>query len=119
MNTLHKSLLRVCALCLASASLFSLAPHASAQNTDDLLRYSLLNPSGSPRFAAMGGAFGALGGNFSTLSVNPAGMGIYSHSEIGLSMSSTTMYGNGTYYGNTHFDNETKSNVPYGGAVFV
>ena len=120
MNTISKTL-RVCALCLASASLLALTlgTQLHAQNTDDLLRYSLLNPSGSPRFAAMGGAFGALGGNFSTLAVNPAGMGIYSHDEIGMSMSSTTMYGHSNYYNETHYDNETKINVPYGGAVFV
>ena len=55
---------------LATGSLF-------AQDDADLLRYSMLNPIGTARYNAMGGAFGALGANFTTLSTNPAGIGFY------------------------------------------
>ena len=37
--------------------------------------------SGSARYTAMGGAFGSLGGEFSSLSSNPAGLGMYQFSE--------------------------------------
>lgn len=90
-----------------------------AQNDADLLRYSLLNPSGSPRFTAMGGAFGALGGNFSALTVNPAGMGLYSHHELSLSGSVTSANGRADYYGETHRDSEKKVNIPEAGFVWV
>lgn len=53
-----------------------------AQNETDALRYSHLIPGGTARFAAMGGAFGALGGDFASLSINPAGIGVYRGSEI-------------------------------------
>lgn len=53
-----------------------------AQNETDALRYTQLFPSGTARLMGMGGAFGAFGGDFSTLSINPAGIGVYRSSEF-------------------------------------
>jgi hypothetical protein len=55
---------------------------SSAQNADDALRYSRLFYSGTARFMSMGGAFTALGGDISSLSQNPAGLGVFRSSEI-------------------------------------
>jgi Long-chain fatty acid transport protein len=55
---------------------------SSAQNADDALRYSRLFYSGTARFMSMGGAFTALGGDISTLSQNPAGIGVFRSSEL-------------------------------------
>ena len=52
----------------------------SAQNVDDVLRYSNENLQGTARFQGMGGAFGALGGDLSALSVNPAGSAVFNNS---------------------------------------
>lgn len=56
--------------------------YASAQNIDDVLRYSTDNTIGTARFQAMGGAFGALGGDLSSLNVNPAGSAVFNYSEL-------------------------------------
>jgi hypothetical protein len=64
-------------LTLFSATLF-------AQNETDALRYSLINYSGTARFMGMSGAYGALGANFSSLSQNPAGIGLYRKSEFSI-----------------------------------
>jgi len=53
-----------------------------AQNIDDALRYSQLFYSGTARFMSMGGAFTALGGDISSLSQNPAGIGVFRSSEV-------------------------------------
>jgi hypothetical protein len=53
-----------------------------AQSHVDALRYSQHQIGGTARYTAMGGAFGALGGDFSTLSHNPAGIGVYRSSEF-------------------------------------
>lgn len=53
-----------------------------AQNEFDALRYSNLEFFGDARFNAMGGSFGALGANMSSLSVNPAGIGVYQSSDF-------------------------------------
>ena len=53
-----------------------------AQNEDDALRYSQNFSSGTTRASSMAGAFGALGGDFSSLSINPAGIGVYRSTEF-------------------------------------
>lgn len=58
---------------------------ASAQTVDDAVRYSLSKYNSTARSAAMGGAFGALGGDFSSISINPAGLGVYRAAELTLS----------------------------------
>lgn len=59
----------------------------SAQTSTDALRFSENFVNGSARYISMGGAFGALGGDFSTLSSNPAGLGVYRSSEFSVSTS--------------------------------
>jgi len=63
-------------------AVFSLSTLISAQNVDDALRYSRLYYGGTARFMSMGGAFTALGGDISSLSQNPAGLGVFRSSEF-------------------------------------
>lgn len=53
-----------------------------AQTEWDALRYSQNQYFGTARFTAMGGAFGALGGDLSSISINPAGAGVYKSGEF-------------------------------------
>ena len=73
---------------------------AKAQNIDDALRYSQIFYSGSARFMSMGGAFTALGGDLSSISLNPAGTGVFRSSEFSLTpqlyYNSTSSVWNGT-----------------------
>lgn len=55
-----------------------------SQNETDALRLSQFYYQGTARSMAMGNAFGALGADFSTLSTNPAGLGLYRSSEFSL-----------------------------------
>ena len=54
----------------------------NAQTDVDAFRYSGGSITGTSRFTAMSGAFGALGGDFTSLSYNPAGIAIYRTSEF-------------------------------------
>ena len=63
-------------------AVFSFSALISAQNVDDALRYSRLYYGGTARFMSMGGAFTALGGDISSLSQNPAGLGVFRSSEF-------------------------------------
>ena len=67
-------------LTIVSAALTTAA--AISQNLDDALRYSQMFQSGTARFNSMGGAFTALGADASTLSQNPAGIGMYRSTEF-------------------------------------
>lgn len=74
---------------------------ASAQSALDAYQISQNDLKGTARFMSMAGAFGALGGDLSTLNQNPAGIGVYRTSEIGLTLdlnmqgTKTTPYGPG------------------------
>lgn len=67
-----------------------------AQNTyinDRLITTDQLN--GSARFVGMGGAMGALGADLSTISSNPAGIGLYRRNDVGCSFGVIIPNGNG------------------------
>lgn len=53
-----------------------------AQTLNDAYRLSSVTYGSTARSAAMGGAFGALGADFSSLSINPAGLGVYRGGEF-------------------------------------
>lgn len=75
-----------------------------AQNEIDALRYSQTFVTGTSKSLGMSGAMGAIGGDFSTLSINPAGIGMYRSSEFSLS---TYMYTNSVssdFLGNSYTD---------------
>lgn len=57
-----------------------------AQSAVDAYNLSRTDINGTARFMAMGGAFTALGGDLSTLNQNPAGIGVYRRSEIGVTL---------------------------------
>ena len=58
----------------------------SAQSAIDASSLSQGDLRGTARFMSMAGAFGALGGDLSTLNQNPAGIGVYRSSEIGVTV---------------------------------
>lgn len=88
-----------------------------SQNEVDALRYSQTNFLGTARSSAMAGAFGALGGDFSTLSTNPAGIGIYRRSELSFTPSFFTQSTNAEMHGASLYD--SKSNFNFGNAGLV
>lgn len=89
-----------------------------AQNDADLLRFSMMNPIGTSRFNAMGGAFGALGANFSSLSTNPAGIGLYTRHEISLTGGLLAFSSIGDYYGQSAEIDNVRVTFPQGGGIF-
>lgn len=59
---------------------------SNAQSAIDAFRLAQPDMKGTARYMGMGGAFGALGGDLSSISTNPAGIGVYRRSEIGATM---------------------------------
>src|SRR3954468_4991444 len=86
---------------LATAFATAILPNAQAQNERDALRLSFLQPQGTARSIGFGSALGSVGGDFTTLSVNPAGIGIYRRSEMMFTPSITFNNTSGYYAGNT------------------
>jgi hypothetical protein len=75
-----------------------------AQNVTDALRYSNFQIQGTARSGAMGNAFGALGGDFTSVSINPAGLGIYRSSELVFTPTFGQNQVESTYLGNIMTD---------------
>ena len=63
-----------------------IASNVGAQTHHDALLFSENYVVGTARTAAMSNAFGALGADLSTLSNNPAGLGVYQSYEFGFSL---------------------------------
>lgn len=59
---------------------------ADAQSAIDGFRLSQPDMKGTARYMGMAGAFGALGGDLSSITANPAGIGVYRRNEIGITM---------------------------------
>lgn len=89
----------------------------NAQNETDALRYSQSYYQGTARSMAMGGAFGAIGADFSSLSLNPAGLGLYRSSEFSLTPTIFNSKTESTYNG--MYGDDLRSNFSLSNLGFV
>ncbi len=86
-------------------SLFIFNYAANSQYIDQAIKFSTYNNTGSARFLSMGGAFGALGGDISSISINPAGLGVFRSSELMFTPGLTYDNTSSTFLKNTSNDN--------------
>ncbi len=100
-----------------SSILMSLS--ASAQDELDALRYGFQTYHGTARGMSIGSALGSIGGDFSTLSVNPAGLGVYRMSEFSITPSFQVGSNQTTYLGNTSSKSASKFNLGSFGLVLT
>ncbi len=78
----------------------------NAQDLTDALRFSGFQMQGTARAGSMGNAFGALGGDFTSVSINPAGLGIYRSSEFVFSPTFGQTQIEAKYHGNPMTDSK-------------
>ena len=90
-----------------------------SQEVSDALRYAQDNLTGTARFRAMGGAFGALGGDLSSLTVNPAGSAIFTNNQAGVTFSNQSIKNNSNYFGTETEECDNSFILNQTGAVFV
>lgn len=82
-----------------------------AQNEADALKFSQNFSGGTARSLGLSGAFGALGGDASSLSINPAGIGVYRASEFTMTMGVNNTNIESDYLGTKYDDSKTKFNL--------
>ncbi len=92
---------------------------AFGQSAIDGYRISQPDMKGTARFMSMGGAFGALGGDLSTLSQNPAGIGVYRSNEIGFTVDLDCQSSTSKSQGVSYTTDQTKFLLNNIGAVFT
>jgi len=98
-------------LILASASI-------QAQETYESAELATQDLNGTARYIGMGGAMEALGADISTMTTNPAGIGLFRKSWIGASAGLTIQRGNN--YSNSVYSDNGKTNADFNqiGAIF-
>jgi len=101
-----KRYLYIFAVALVSAT-------ANAQDTYENARVLGADLNGTARYVGMGGALEALGAEISTMSTNPAAIGLFRHSYASLS------FGMVSQEGVNRFDNLGKTNLSFDQAGFV
>ncbi|HEX3008320.1 MAG TPA: hypothetical protein VHO90_11980, partial [Bacteroidales bacterium] len=77
----------------------------------DVLRFSQNYSGGTARSLGLGGAFGALGGDATSLSINPAGIGIYRSSEFTITTGVNYDKVDATFLGSKYNDSKYKMNL--------
>jgi hypothetical protein len=90
-----------------------------SQEVSDAVRYAQDNLTGTARFRAMSGAFGAVGGDLSALTVNPAGSAIFTNNQVGITFSNQNIKNNSNYFGTQTSQNENSFILNQAGGVFV
>lgn len=106
---------KIGALCLG---LSLLSGALRAQNENDALRYGRYYYTGTARFAAMGGAFGAIGADVSAMANNPAGIGLFRKHQITLTPGVSVTSARSIYQGQTRSDSRTAFNLANLGFVY-
>lgn len=94
--------------------------HAQEMATQaDAVRLGVDNVTGTARFRAMSGAFGALGGDLSAMGVNPAGMAVFNYNSGTASLTSYNINNKASYFGSKLNRNDNSFELNQIGGVFV
>ncbi len=109
-----KNLYLVAMLCFAYIS------SAQTLSYNDIgILFSKEEISGTARYSAMSGAFGALGGDLSAIEINPAGAAVFLKSEFAVSLDIKNTKTTSTFYGTNNLLENDYSNLSQAGGVLV
>ncbi|MDT0684762.1 OmpP1/FadL family transporter [Autumnicola psychrophila] len=109
---MKKLLLTIC------IGLLSLS-YVAGQTTADAYRYSSEELTGTARYLAMSGAFGALGGDMSALNINPAGSAVFLNSFATITLDHRNSENAVNYYNGLTTSERSDFNFSQAGGVLV
>lgn len=92
---------------------------AQETTVDDALRLAVDNITGTARYRAMSGSFGAIGGDLSSLNQNPAGSIFFNNNFGSITLSSYNVRNKSNYFGTQTIENDNTLDINQAGAVFV
>lgn len=93
--------------------------NGKAQQISDALRFGQDDITGTARYRAMSGAFGALGGDLSALNVNPAGSAIFINNFASATLSNYNLKNKSNYFGTETDAKDTSLDLNQIGTVWV
>ncbi|MEE4196677.1 MAG: hypothetical protein V2I54_03460 [Bacteroidales bacterium] len=103
---MKKIVLSMLAIFLIHGSLLAQSPYV-----DNALKFSMTDYTGTARFTAMNGAFGALGGDISSLAINPGGLGVFRNTELMFSPGLTYHQSSASYLNTVTDDNKYRMGI--------
>ncbi|NMH29259.1 transporter [Flavobacterium silvaticum] len=106
-------------LYIALAAFGMTGVQAQEIGVDDALNYSSEQLTGTARFRAMSGAFGALGGDLSAIMINPAGSVVFANSVVGGSLTNYNSKNTSTYFGTSSKDSHSSFDLNQLGGSWV
>ena len=86
--------------------------------SEEALLFSRIQPGGSARIRGMGGVQNSLGGDVSSAYYNPAGLGMYNHSDFSITPGYSINNSSSSYLGNNSADSKTSLIIPNLGIAF-
>lgn len=92
---------------------------AQETTVDDALRLAVDNITGTARYRAMSGAFGAVGGDLSAINQNPAGSIFFNNNFGTVTGSMFNTKNSSRYFGTKTSDTDVSLDLNQFGAVFV
>ena len=92
---------------------------SQAQDITDALRFSTEEMSGTARFRAMSGAFGALGGDLSSITINPAGSAVFNTSYSTVTLNYNRRANDASYFSNMNSNKNSGFDLDQAGAILL
>ncbi|NVO31595.1 OmpP1/FadL family transporter [Hymenobacter lapidiphilus] len=83
------------------------------------MRFSQSQPVGTARTLGIGGASAAVGGDFGSVSVNPAGLGMFQRSEFSISPGFSLLSSDASAFGTTSNNSRSNLNIASAGLVLA
>lgn len=90
-----------------------------AQDYTDAMRFNRNDLNGTARSQSMAGAFGAVGADLTSMAINPAGMGVYRATELGLSLGVSVIKDESEYFKTKASDDRVRVPFDQIGASFT
>lgn len=98
---------------------FLVVAFSQAQDITDAVRYSTDGLTGTARYRAMSGAFGALGGDLSSINVNPAGSAVFLNSYATVTLNYNRHQNETRYFNRLTSNEDSNVNFDQAGAIMV
>ncbi len=94
--------------------------HAQIYSYPNLARqFSSSYATGSARMQGLGGSFGVLGADLSSIAGNPAGLGFYTRSEVGMNVGVLDAQTTSNYFDQSTQESNTSLHIPNFGVVIT
>lgn len=90
-----------------------------SQSSDDAAQFSQTYYQGTAKGLGMGNALGAVGGDMTSVSINPAGMGVFRSNELTMTLGFLNNHHSSNYYGNSTDANRMRLSIPNLGYVWT